>query len=381
MKFLITVASYYPVPGGVQMVTKYTAERLVEKGHEVTVITSSYDRNDYLQEINGVKLLYTDVYKKFDVIKGDKKGYIDLVFNNLSDKDVMINVSLQTPTTDLLLPFLEKIKCKKILYLHDIYDFKWHKFDLKSLSTITRKVYYNITRKVYYHSLYKKISKYDLITHLSPFDFSLKYVMKHNITQNIILGNAALDSIFESKIINEKNNKYFICIANYNERKNQKLILEAFYSALLPNDVSLIFVGKEKNIYFDSLILLKNKLDKKFGIKNVEFKVGISRLETENLLANACCLVLGSTLEMFPVVIIEAMASKIPFISTDVGCVKYQPGGFIVHDQDEMSYWMKFVIDNPVVANNMGLVGYTYAINNMTIESKVNCLIESIKKI
>ena len=80
MRFLFTVASYYPVAGGVQMVTQYTAEELVKMGHEVTIIVSNYDRNgNEIPSHNGVNLLYTDVYSFRDKIHGNKDEYINLV--------------------------------------------------------------------------------------------------------------------------------------------------------------------------------------------------------------------------------------------------------------------------------------------------------------
>ena len=39
MKIVVAVMSYYPHEGGVQTVTKYLAEGLAEKGHEVVVMT------------------------------------------------------------------------------------------------------------------------------------------------------------------------------------------------------------------------------------------------------------------------------------------------------------------------------------------------------
>ena len=150
MKFLFTVATYYPLTDGVQMVTQYTAEELVRIGHEVTVITSTHNRTSFEKEHNGVQLLYTDIYKFHGIIKGDKRKYIDLVTKEVEDKDVLINVSLQTPTTDVFLPVLGKISCKKVLYLHDIHDFKWHNTDTDSLKRIISKLYYNLSYGIYY---------------------------------------------------------------------------------------------------------------------------------------------------------------------------------------------------------------------------------------
>ena len=74
---------------------------------------------------------------------------------------------------------------------------------------------------------------------------------------------------------------------------------------------------------------------------------------------------------MFPISIIEAMASGIPFISTDVGCVKYLPGGVVVDKIDEMSYWLELLWNNEKVRSNLGAVGYNYARKYFTIENKV----------
>lgn len=375
MRILFTVASYYPVSGGVQMVTQYTAEGLVKQGHEVTVITSTYDRENIIKEHNGVKLLYTDVYKWHDVIKGNKHAYVDMVKDEVKNMDVMINVSLQTPTTDLIIPYLNEIKCKKILYLHDIYDFKWSKMDLASLSRIISKLYYNITRRVYYANLYKKLRLYDIITHLTPFDNSYKYMIKHHINNNIILGNAALDTMFEP-CQKKLDKSYFLSVANYAEHKNQKFILKAFYQSGV--NYEMVFVGREKNKYYDELVKLKDLLDQQYGEKKVTFYVGISREATEVFFKNAKALILGSRVEKFPIVIIEAMASKIPFISTDIGSVRFLPGGYIVKSLDEMAYWMSFIAGNEECRKLTGLIGYEYASAHLTIQTKLQTLLANI---
>lgn len=381
MKILITVASYYPVSGGVQMVTQYTAEEMVKQGHDVTVLTSTYDRSDFLSEHNGVKIIYTNLYKKADFSFGNKSGYIRQIKELSKEFDVLINVSLQTPTTDLLLPSLAKIKCKKVLYLHDIYDFKWKPDDFRSLYSIIKKCYYNISRGIFYSYAHNYIKNYDLITHLSPFDFSMKYVKKHSITQNLVLGNAAVDTIFSKKTTPNTTDKYFVCIANYNDRKNQLFVLRSFYKSEVDNSVGLVFIGKEINSYYRKLVKEKILLDKKYGTRNVVFHAGIPRNETEKILSEAYALVLGSKIEMFPVVIIEAMAAKIPFISTNVGCVKFQPGGFIAQDEEEMSYWMSFIINNPDVASCYAEAGFKYSTINMTVKSRVKLLLERIAQI
>lgn len=381
MKFLITVATYYPLADGVQMVTQYTAEELVRLGHEVTIITSTLKREEFPEMHNGVKLIYTDVYKLHGIIKGDKKKYTKLVLQEVADKDVMINVSLQTPTTDILCPVLDRIKCKKILYLHDIHDFEWHKDDFGNIKSTLSKMYYNVLYGLYYSIAHKYMRKYNLITHLSPFDSSIRYVKKHSISQNVIIGNAALDDVFKK----EKGNSpcqmsYFLCLANYALHKNQMYVLNAFYKTE-NKDCKMVFIGRYANDYYHKFITEKKRLDTKFGIRQVEFKVGLSREETSRYIANAKSIILGSLIEKFPIVLVESMASKIPFISTDVGSVRYMPGGFIIHSQTEMAYWMDYILTNQKSAELIGEAGYVYATENMTVQSKVASLIKAINNI
>ncbi|MGN1092310.1 MAG: hypothetical protein ACI4RS_01525, partial [Monoglobaceae bacterium] len=147
------------------MVTQYTAEELVKMGHEVTIIVSDSDRKgNKIPNHNGVKLLYTDIYSSRDKIYGNKDEYIELVQKEAADKDVMINVSLQTATTDVLLPIIHSFSCKKVLYLHDIHDFRWQKSDTESVKRIISKIFYNMTRRRFYASAYRYIKNYDLIT-------------------------------------------------------------------------------------------------------------------------------------------------------------------------------------------------------------------------
>lgn len=378
MKFLFTVASYYPVVGGVQMVTQNMAEELVKNGHDVTVLIS---RNNNIQEFpmhNGVKLEYWDLYTKKDRIVGDKNKYVCHLKDMCENVDVLVNVSVHSALTDALLPYIGDIKCCKVLYLHGIYEFGWSQKDKSSSGRIISKLYYNARRRKFYANLYRYAKHYDLIVHLDQNDSSMKYMEKYGVTQNIVIHNAAERAFFEPAST-ECNEKYFLQVANYAEHKNQEYSLRAFYQSNCP-EMKMVYIGSQKNAYFEYLIQLNEKLKNEHGERNVEFLVGIDRQETIEKFKHAIAIVLSSRVEKFPMVLVEGMACGVPFISTDCGNVNSLPGGVIVHSINEMANQMKYFSRDTDNVKEMRKIGRQYAEKNFLLNKNVAYFIAQLKK-
>ena len=112
MNILHTVESYSPSVGGAQEVVKQISERLVQRGHTVTVATSSHpDR--HIKNINGVHI------EEFDVrgnsvygIQGEVERYQS--FLRQGNFDIMMNYAAQQWATDLVYPVLDELPYKKI---------------------------------------------------------------------------------------------------------------------------------------------------------------------------------------------------------------------------------------------------------------------------
>lgn len=372
MDILITVNTYYPLKDGVQSVTGYLAEGLAKKGHKVTVVTPNYGTVEN-ETYNGVNIIRVQLYIKHTLYYGDKCGYVKKVKLLANKADVMINVCTQNPMTDLLFPILDDLKCKKILYMHGMYDPKWYLTTFKSIADIGHKIWNNMRWGIYYRNSYKYFSKYNHIVQLHRFDFAYIFFKKRfNITSSII-ENAAEDSFFEGSSTHT-DNRYAICVANYMPRKNQEFVLKAFYQADIDPDFELIFIGSDANDYYKQLNRMNDELSKKYGEKRIRFLYGVSREKTIEYVKNAYLCLLGSTWEAFPITIVETMAAGVPFISTEVGIVKYLPGGVIIHSVEEMAYWISTFVSNKQIAHNLGLVGNIYAKHNLSISAKVEQL-------
>lgn len=332
MKILITVDSYYPDKNGVQYVTQYQAEGLASLGHEVTVIASNNQNSCQNEdEHNGVKIIRIDAYNKNMFHYGDQKCYQMCVIEQSNKSDVMMNVCLQSFAADWILPVLDKIKCKKILMMHSMHDFSWHKKDLESKNEFIKKILRDIRWRQFYQANWKFIKKYDNVIHLHEKDVSYQYFQKKGYKNNAVIYNAVEDEFFK----NHKKENLIISVASYNSRKNQMLALQSFYKANT-GSYKLVLIGLPENVYYRSLLTEKEKLEKQYGFKNVEILVNLDRESTKRYIFASKIYLMTSTWEGFPISIIEAMASGATFISTDVGIVKYLKGGAVVMSKKEI---------------------------------------------
>lgn len=374
MKIIITVNTYYPLTDGVQSVTQYHAEGLLKLGHEVTVVTVLHSGMSEVEWHNGVKIIRYNIQTKHAMHVGDKKGYRNLITALCKDADVLLNVSTQTATTEVLFPILDDLKVKKILYMHGMHDFSWRQYDIVySL----HKIWNNIRWGWDYLLNGKYLKKYDEVIQLHDFDKATTFFKdKYNI-DSVIIENAAEDIFFE-KSDNQCGN-YLLNVSNFDSRKNQEFILEAYYKSN-QKVMDLILVGSIKNEYSKYLSTLKVEFDKKYGERNVKILEKVPREEIAKLVQQSNIFLLGSKWEAFPIAIVEAMAAKRPFISTDVGIVRFLPGGVTINTIDEMVYWIDLFSKNPKIADEYGKIGGEYAENNFNIKGKVALLDDIIRR-
>lgn len=374
MKIIFTVNTYYPLKDGVQAVTQYLAEGLAKK-HDVIVITGRHGLEKSEDSHKGVNIRRIEAYTKHTIHKGNKKEYLQVLFNEIKSADVLISVCTQTPLTDWVLSKIDDVKCTKILYMHGMIDFKYKPSDFSSISKIISKLWNNIRWKLYYSYYENRFRAYDVISQLHKYDDAYLYFSKKEFNNLAVIENAADDEFFhevqKDKLSLPK--RYILCVNNYIERKNQELCLNAFYKAE-SNDYEMIFIGSSKTSYYDRLIDIDNKLRKQYGVKKVKFLTDVPRSHIPAYVKNSQIYIIGSKWEAYPISIIEAMASGVPFISTDVGVVKHLPGGIIVRSEDEMVTAINRLISDVKYAKELGTTGFLYAEENFKISKKVTQL-------
>jgi glycosyltransferase involved in cell wall biosynthesis len=112
MRLLFCCEFYYPSVGGVQEVMRQIAERMVKRGHQVTVVTTEL-KNRSFKELNGVKIEgFAVAGNAVRGITGEVERYCKFVCN--ADVDAILIKAAQQWTFDALWPVFDKIRARKI---------------------------------------------------------------------------------------------------------------------------------------------------------------------------------------------------------------------------------------------------------------------------
>lgn len=112
MRFLLACEFYHPSVGGVQVVMRQIAERLVASGHEVVVATSALPDRDF-DSLNGVRIEeFTVSGNLVNGMVGEIERYRDFVRNFRGDG--LLVKAAQQWTCDALWSILDEITMRKV---------------------------------------------------------------------------------------------------------------------------------------------------------------------------------------------------------------------------------------------------------------------------
>jgi glycosyltransferase involved in cell wall biosynthesis len=84
----------------------------------------------------------------------------------------------------------------------------------------------------------------------------------------------------------------------------------------------------------------------------------LSRAQTCAAYKAADLFVLAAKAETQPVVLLEAMASHTPWLSTDTGCVSELPGGIVARLEDDLVVKMRELASSPALRQGLAAEGW-----------------------
>lgn len=344
MKILLTVELYCPHKGGAERVVEEIAVGLASRGHDVTVATT------YLPE-RKERALRGVTIEEFRIsgnaatgIKGKQseiKRYENLLLSG--GFDVIFNYAAQNWPTDLALPLLTRIPSKKVIA----------PVGYSRLHSLRYRRYFNI--------LPAYLARYNALVYHSPNYQDKRYGDENGLTEKaVIIPNGASEDEFLGSTEQFAQGKeafalgtpyMLLAVAHHNVAKGHRFVIQAFRK-MHRSDATLVLIGDRFVSYglrriahfiLDYLYCLISSM----FVKNIRLvSAGRDTVVAAYRVADIC--LSGSKLECAPLIMYEAFAAGVPFVSTDVGNVSdHKEVVKIVHTPDEMAKEVSYLLDHP----------------------------------
>jgi glycosyltransferase involved in cell wall biosynthesis len=355
MRIGIFTFSFPPDVNGVSRVTYAHAAGFAKHGHSVVVVTSKNPFRDFLSiEKEGITVREYDV-KGWRRYTGEIQAYQEYLLDN--DLDVILFHCWQSWPVDLAMPVLPFVKVPKILVSHGI---------SANMVLSPRAALTWVAWRPYVCRLLRFESLFDHIVFLSDHSdrnrfYDRRVALKAKLKNISVIPNGG--SVMPSqqttfdfrKAFNISGSKVILSVGEFSPLKNQRMALDVFLACAC-GDSTLVLIGTEENKY--SLELLSDIERRRRG-KDIVLLTGLSRSEVEAAYLAADLFIHTSRSEVQPLVILDAMSASLPFISTDVGCVRELPGGLVATSKADFTRKLEFLLTNETERNRLGMEGFS----------------------
>lgn len=379
-------------------VVRQLSEGLVQRGHQVIVLTSLHPEREKTVLLNGVLVISFDLSGNLiKGIKGDADEYIQYIL--YEEYDVLTNFAAQQWATDLCFSILSQIKAKTF-------------FVPTGFSAL-----YNPNYKLYFENMADWMRQYNSNIFLSENYQDFKFAVKHAVQNLIIISNGASISEFENHSLEfsirehlklSEFDRIILHVGSYTGLKGHDEAIEIFMKSKFRNAV-LVFVGQNFNepsglfyrmhfnwfreiwnlgaLRFRAIRILIKYLKLYFsGKRNRIFGISLSRHKLIGVFKQSDIMLFPSLIECSPVVIFEAMASSLPILASPVGNVKeiiensncgniLKPisirGGLTYPDTNNGAAQLDQMLSDFDSLKNMGKSGKNFWKNNFTWEQIV----------
>lgn len=259
--------------------------------------------------------------------------------------------------------FGAKLAKVPVIYHHSLDWFQFPPVKNRGLTGILLNFYQNVIilyRYFFTLCVIKNADKIATPSHDSRFFLSKKF--KVNLTDIALMTNTFTtnDNFFEVPPICSTGEKNILFVGRVDKNKNLYLLIRAM-SLLKANGIcckTLVVVGDGPE--------LENCKDFARDLQifdYIKFVGYVPNMDVCLYLSRSMVLVLPSFSEVFPQVIIEAMAASRPVIGSNVGGIKelieHGVNGFLINPDDEKDLFLRLkqIIENPQLACKMGELG------------------------
>ena len=310
MKILHTVENYWPAGGGMAEAVRQVSERLAAHGHEITVATRVHSGRTTRRH-NCVTIVEFDVSGNLAKgLAGEVDRYRDFV--RRGDYQVVTNFAAQQWATDALLDELPALSAAKVFVPTGFSGLYWDEY------------------RDYYAHMPKWLKQYDRLVVLGEScrdaRFARDCAMKHLV---VIPNGAAAEEFLSLPEIDIRarlgiphGHGLILHVGSHSGLKGHAEAIRMFARAGL-RQATLLLVGSgltgRRGIACRSLAK-RFRLDPRQVLRGKRLVLAeLSRVETVAAFQVADLFLFPSLIECSPIVLFECMASRTPFLSTDVG--------------------------------------------------------------
>jgi glycosyltransferase involved in cell wall biosynthesis len=352
MKILHTVQSYLPERNGMSEVVRQLSERLVKRGHQVVVATSSHPQRTE-QVIEGVKVVEFNIQGSItDGIRGEYDRYIRFIREHTFD--IMTNFAAQQWASDLVYPLLPEITAKKV-------------FVPTGFSALYLEKY-----RDYFERMKTWLKQYDMNVFLAEDYRDVQFAREARIDHQVLIPNGAAEEEFSTasnpeefrqKLGIRPSDFMVLHVGDYTGAKGHLEAVQIFSRAHIRNAVLVMVSGNFGQLRPSVPVVLEEILRSIIGRNknkaNIEkltiarilampgnqyhqkriINTSLSRKETIAAFQTADLFLFPSNIECSPIVLFESAASKTPFLSSDAGnageIARWTGGGMILPTSQE----------------------------------------------
>jgi glycosyltransferase involved in cell wall biosynthesis len=305
MKICMLLSTPFPPTEGIGYHTYYLSKKLIEKGHEVVIITrGSWKKTQRLifDGIEVIKVPFIPLYPFYIRLHGI---FVNKIFKSLESQVDVLHI--HTP-----LPPLIKTSLPIVTTIHTPMLIDYRLTRLNSIYSLFSKISAKI---VSYPQEKKLIQASNIVTTVS--DTVAQELQEYNINPDkvIVAGNGVDEEFFcyKQKESND-GHKYIMFVGRIDREKGLFDLVEcAKHICRNRSDVFFTVAGKGRDL--KKLI----RKAKKAGVQNRFVFLGqVEKDHLVKLYQNAAIFVLPSYHEGLPGVLLEAMSCGLPIITTDV---------------------------------------------------------------
>ncbi len=306
MKICMLLAVPFPPEEGIGSYTYHLSKKLIEKGHEVVIITRGSWRKLEIEFIEGIEVKKVPFIPIYPFYLKIHSKFVNKTFKSLeSDIDLL---HFHSP-----LPPLIKTMCPKVITLHTpmLTDYRFVR--LESIYSILAKI---SARFVSYPLELKLLNASKVIMTVSD-SIAHELEVEYHINQNQIftVGNGVNEGFFYPKKNKSKNNNKNILFSGRIEGEKGifDLVECAKYIKNVKSNISFLIAGKGRDLNRMKRKVRREKLQDMFI-----FLGQISQEKLVKLYQDAILFVFPSYHEGLPTVLLEAMSCGLPIVASDV---------------------------------------------------------------